>query len=185
MVETTLEFVRRHLDSEMQSDALHQLPVDFYSRVAQYSQRLRRSAGTENSEVAIRLIARQSQMLESMMRQLFNIRVKKASARSEFLRLLPEERYVCSIEQSFQRRFSAFMDALSTGQPSFIELAHKSDTTRNTTVRFVKHVNELVGADLRRYGPFEPDDVASIPSANADILVSGGEAVEVFVRESS
>ena len=38
---------------------------------------------------------------------------------------------------------------------------------------------------MRRYGPFEPEDVASLPAANADILILAGDAVEVFTREDA
>lgn len=183
MAETTLEFVKRHLDSEAQSDELHQLPSDFYSRVSKYSQKLRRSAGSENSEAAVRLISRQTEMIGSMIRQLFGLRVKKAAARNAFFQLLPEEKYVCSIQQNFQGRFDAFIEAVSVGKPSFIEFANRSESARNMTVRFVKHTNELVGADLRRYGPFEQNDVASIPAANAAILIASGDAVETYIRQ--
>jgi DNA replication factor GINS len=170
------------LDSEIQSDELQQLPSDFYSRVSQYSQKLKRSAGSGNSEVAVRLISRQAGMIESMTRQLFGLRVKKAAG-SAFLQLLPEERYVCSTQHNFQRRLDSFIEALSAGKPSFVEFAHRSESARNMIVRFVRHTNELVGADLRRYGPFEKNDVASIPAASAAILIAGGDAVEVYIRQ--
>jgi DNA replication factor GINS len=182
LAETTIDLVKRHLDSEMQSDELQQLPSDFYSKVSQYSQKLRRSAGSGNSEVTIRLISRQTEMIESMTRQLLGLRARKAAAGNTFLQLLPEEKYVCSTQQSFQRRFDAFIEALSAGKPSFIEFAHRTESARNMIVRFIRHTNELVGADLRRYGPFEENDVASIPAANAAILIAGGDAVEVYVR---
>lgn len=185
MTETTLEFVKRHLDSEVQQQALHQLPSDFYSRVSQYSQKLRRSMSSGNSEATNRLIARQTEMIESMTRELFGLRAEKASRENAYLQLLPEERYVCSTRQRFQKRSNAFITALSAGQPSFVEFAHRSEAARNTTVRFTKHVDELVGTDLRRYGPFEIDDLASIPASNADILTAGGDAVEVYTREES
>jgi DNA replication factor GINS len=185
LVETTLEFVKRHLDSEVQSATLHPLPADFYYRVSQYSQRLRRSAGSGNSEAATRLISRQIEMIESMTRQLLRIRAGKTTTEAAFLQLLSEERFVCSAQRGFQRRFDAFVDALSQGKPSYIEFAHRSESSRNMTVRFVKAINELVGADLRRYGPFKENDVASIPAANAAILISGGEAVEIYTRRQS
>lgn len=185
MPETTLEYLKRRLDSESQSAALLPLPNDFYSALAAYSQKLRRSAGSGSSDVIVRLTATQSRMIESMVRQLLVLRTRKAMQQNAVLQLLPEERYVCSAEQKFQRRFQTMVEALSAGQPSFVEFAHLSESQRNITVRFVKRVNELVGLDMRRYGPFEADDVASIPAASADILVAGGDAVEVYTREDA
>lgn len=183
MPETTLEGLKRRLDSESQSQSLLPLPVDFYSALAAYSQKLRRSASSGASDVAVRLTATQSRMIESMVAQLLKLRTKKAMNQNALSLLLPEERYVCSAEQKFQRRFQTMVEAVSAGQPSFVEFAHLSETRRSVTVRFVKHVNELVGLDMRRYGPFETEDVASIPAASADILIAGGDAVEVYTRD--
>jgi DNA replication factor GINS len=183
MAETTLENLKRHLDSEIQAKDLLPLPADFYSRISSYSQSLKRSAGSGNSEVLIRLASVQAKMLESMVSQLLTLRLKKATRQDTPSRLLPEERYVSSAEQKFQRRFRTMVEAVSQGKPSFVEFAHKAESRRNVSVKFVKHVNELVGFDMRRYGPFEANDVASIPAASADILIAGGDAVEIVTRE--
>jgi len=183
MVETTLEYLRRRLDSESATESLLPLPSDFYAGLSSYSQKLRRSASSGASEVSVRLIASQAKMIDSMVRQLLRLRTKKAMQQNALLQLLPEERYVCSAEQKFQKRFQTLVGAVSSGQPSFVEFAHLSESQRNITVKFVKHVNELVGLDMRHYGPFEADDVASIPAASADILIAGGEAMEVYTRD--
>ncbi|MDE1852479.1 MAG: DNA replication complex GINS family protein [Thaumarchaeota archaeon] len=183
MAETTLEYLKRRLDSEIQSEGLLPLPTDFYSSISAYSQKLKRSSVSGASEVSVRLIATQTRMIESMVRQLLKLRTRKATQQNALLQLLPEERYVCSAEQKFQRRFQTLVEAVSGGQPSFVEFAHLNEAQRNVTVRFVKHVNELVGLDMRRYGPFEAEDVASIPAASADILIAGGDAMEVYTRD--
>jgi DNA replication initiation complex subunit (GINS family) len=183
MPETTLEYLKRRLDSESQSESILPLPNDFYSTLSAYSQKLKRSGSSGASEVSVRLIAAQARMIESMVKQLLRLRTKKATQQNALLQLLPEERYVCSAEQKFQKRFQTLVEAVASGQPSFVEFAHLSESQRSITVRFVKHVNELVGLDMRHYGPFEADDVASIPAASADILIAGGEAVEVYTRD--
>jgi DNA replication factor GINS len=185
LADTILEHLKKALDSEMQATALLQLPGDFYSKISVYSQKLKRSAGSSASEVANRLIAKQIRMIESMVKQLLTMRVNKATQQLAFLQLLPEERYVCSAQQKFQRRFETFIMAVSAGQPSFIEFAHKSEAERSISVRFTKHVDKLVGLDLKRYGPFEAEDVASLPAANADILIAGGDAVEICTRDGT
>jgi DNA replication factor GINS len=181
--EGTLEYLKRRLDSEALSEVLLPLPADFYSGISGYSQKLKRSVGSGASDMAVRLAAVQGRLIESMVRQLLQLRTRKAMRQNAVLQLLPEERYVCSAEQRFERRFQTLVEAVSAGQPSFVEFAHMTENQRSITVRFVKHVNELVGLDLRRYGPFEPEDVASIPAASADILIAGGDAIEVTTRD--
>ena len=183
MPETTIEYLKKRLDSEAQSEGLIPLPGDFYARISAYSQRLKRSAASGASEMSTKLTAAQARMLESMVRQLLKLRMKKAIQQNAILQLLPEERYVCSAEQRYLKRLETLVDAVSWGRPSFVEFAHLSESKRNVTVRFLKHVNELVGLDLRHYGPFDVEDVASIPAANADILIAGGDAVEIYTRD--
>lgn len=185
MADTTLQSLKKALDSEIQSIALLQLPNDFFSKVSVYSQKLRRSAGSSASEVADQLIAKQTKIIGSMVKQLLTVRAKKASQQHAFLQLLPEERYVCLAQRRFQRRFEAFIEAICAGKPSFIEFARKSDTEKRISVRFTKYIDELVGLDLRRYGPFQAEDVASLPAANADVLISSGDAVEIYTRDES
>lgn len=184
MTDSILEQLRKRLDSETQTESLLALPRDFYSDIAAYSQKLKRSAGSGSSEVSIHLVSAQAKLLESMVKQMLNLRLRKALRLNMTLQLLPEERYICAAEQRFQKRFQTMVRAVSGGQPSFVEFAHASESQRSVTVKFVKHVNELVGLDLRHYGPFEPEDVASIPAASADILIAGGDAVEVLTRDA-
>jgi DNA replication factor GINS len=183
LADTILEYLKKALDSEMQAAVLLRLSNDFYSRISVYSQKLKRSAGPSNSEVANLLIAKQTRMIDSMVKQLLTVRANKATRLHAFPQLLPEERYVCSAQQKFQKRFETFIEAISAGRPSFVEFAYKSEAERSISVRFTKHVDELVGLHLRRYGPFEVEDVASLPAANADILIAGGDAVEICTRD--
>jgi len=182
MAEPVLESLKRHLDAEEQSEKLLQLPDDFYAKVATYAQLLKRSSNSGSSELAKRLIAKQSEMLSAMLRNLVHRRMSKATSHKALPQLLPEERYICSMESGYIRNLEDFIEAVSSGQPSAVEQARKNELSRSTTVRFLKHVDELVGLDLRRYGPFEPEDLALIPAANADLLIANGEAVEVIPR---
>jgi len=184
-MDTALEGLRKQLDAEIQSRTLVALPHDFYTKLATYSQKLKRSGGPGSSDLVLRLIAVQAAMIESMSRELLALRADKAKDQAAFLQLLPEERYVFTAKRRSDRRFHAFVEALTLGQPSFIDHAKKSESERSVTVKFTKHVDEVVGLDLKRYGPFESEDVASLPAANADILILGGDAVEIFTREEA
>ncbi len=183
MTGTMLEVLKRALDSEEDTAGLQKLPHDFYSKISTYTQRIRRSTGSNASEVANRLIARQVDMIDSMTWELLTVRTEKAIQKHLSFELLPEERYVCSLQEKFAKRLAAFVEAVSAGKPSFIEFAQKSETERSVIVKFIKHVDELVGLDLRHYGPFEVEDIASLPAVNAEILIVGGNAVEVRTRD--
>jgi DNA replication initiation complex subunit (GINS family) len=48
-------------------------------------------------------------------------------------------------------------------------------------LRFIKNIPTIIGADMKTYGPFVPEDVASLPADNAKMLVKQGLAVMVEV----
>jgi DNA replication factor GINS len=48
-------------------------------------------------------------------------------------------------------------------------------------VRFLKPIPAIIGGDMKTYGPFAAEDVASVPAENARILVKQGLAVVVEV----
>lgn len=183
MVEPLLEYLNRHLVLEEESSDILPLPADFYSRIATYTRNLRRTSSSGNSEATSRLISRQFEIIRGIVRRLVALRAQKARIRKSSSQLLSEERHVFLVHEEFERRFNEFVEAVTSGQSAYLELAHRKELNRNVTVRFLKPVAELIGSDLRRYGPFEPNDLASVPSANADILVANGEALVVYTRD--
>jgi DNA replication initiation complex subunit (GINS family) len=49
-------------------------------------------------------------------------------------------------------------------------------------LRFLKPLPAIMGTDLKAYGPFKPEDVASIPRENALNLIRRGLAKEVVIE---
>jgi len=47
------------------------------------------------------------------------------------------------------------------------------------TIRFLNAVPRFVGPELKEYGPYEEDDVASLPKEVADVLIKKGRAEEI------
>ena len=62
-------------------------------------------------------------------------------------------------------------------EPNIIPL----QTHKRSTIRFLKNIPAIMGADMKSYGPFVAEDVASLPPQNAQILVKQGLAVLVEV----
>jgi hypothetical protein len=50
---------------------------------------------------------------------------------------------------------------------------------KNIVLRFLKDVPEIIGADMKPYGPFKIEDVASLPNENAKLLIKQGIAEKV------
>jgi len=56
-------------------------------------------------------------------------------------------------------------------------IAEDDDTAKS--VRFIKPVPKFLGPELETYGPFEEQDIASLPSKVANILIRKERAEEI------
>ena len=68
------------------------------------------------------------------------------------------------------------INGLSKVEAEKTEISHK-----RVTLRFSKNVPSVIGVDMKTYGPFAVEDIASLPIENAKILVKQGLAVLVEV----
>jgi DNA replication initiation complex subunit (GINS family) len=72
--------------------------------------------------------------------------------------------------------YKTFSKDILRGHLSNVRKAAKQTLT---VLRFVQDIPALVGADMKTYGPFAPEDIATLPPENARILIKQGVAVEV------
>ena len=179
-----IEVLKQLLDAEEQSDALTKIPDDTYTRIATYVQKLRKSGDTTADDPLSRLTRKQLSLLEGMGGQLLDQRISKAVSTGDPRELLPEEKFVCEFYMEFGRMRDRFVKALANGQQSMFTNFQKSQMQKKVTVRFLKPLEAIVGFDLNKYGPFQVHDVAEIPAANAEALVSGGVAAVVYTSDS-
>ncbi len=192
----TVERLKQLLDLEEASEALTTIPTDTYIWLSSYAQKLRATTGSAaNDDASGRLARKQLWLIEVMTRRLLQLRLAKAgrgsdatsgevgqSARSS-KNLLPEERYIDEILRQLAKKEERFIKAVVDGQSSFFSLVQRRETQRMTTVRIAKRLGEIMGADLKRYGPFEVNDVARLPAGNAQVMIATGQAVPVSSDE--
>jgi DNA replication initiation complex subunit (GINS family) len=192
---STIERLKQVLESEETSDELTIIPADTYVRLSNYAQKLRATTGSSNEDAPGRLARKQLWLMEVMTRRLLQIRLTKAEkaekaathgegqpARSS-KSLLPEERYIDDMLRQLAKKEERFLKAMVDGQSSFFTLVQRRETQRMTTVRISKRVGEIMGADLKRYGPFEVNDVARIPMGNAQVMVASKQAASISSDE--
>jgi DNA replication initiation complex subunit (GINS family) len=182
--EETIQVLKRLLDSEEQSEHLTKIPADTYTRIATYVGKLRKSGDANGDDLLSRLTKKQLSLLEGMGRQLLDRRMEKASRGPDLRDLLPEEKFVCEFYTEYERMRDRFVKALMNGQQSTFTILQKNQMGKRVTVRFQRPLGEVIGFDLTKYGPFKVHDVAEIPAANAEVLVSNGDAVMVYTRDS-
>jgi len=181
--------------AEMENPSLQPLPGDFYARILSYmSQFKAESQAVDRNNEKARLLEQERQNVQRMIGELLRARYKKIlkTVRGG-QKLLPdiltrEETEFLTGLLPFSEAFSTFAKGLIQGQTpkpktersqtesSAVETPHK-----RVVVRFVKAIPAIVGSDMKNYGPFQPEDVASVPFENAKILVKQGFAQNIEV----
>jgi DNA replication initiation complex subunit (GINS family) len=190
---STIERLKQLLESEETSDELTAVPADTYVRLSNYAQKLRATTGSSNEDAPGRLARKQLWLMEVMTKRLLQIRLTKAEKAATHggegqpahssKGLLPEERYIDDMLRQLAKKEERFLKAVVDGQSSFFTLVQRRETQRMTTVRISKRVGEIMGADLKKYGPFEVNDVARIPMGNAQVMVASKQAASISSDE--
>jgi DNA replication initiation complex subunit (GINS family) len=178
MDEPTVDRLRRLLESEEGSETLNPLPPDTYVKLASYAQKLRVALDSNGDDISARLCRKQLWLMEAMTRRLLHLRLAKAETGAS-RNVLPEEEAIVDSRRELGRDEGRFVRAVVDGQPSYFTLAQRRQVQRIVTVRLLKPMGEIMGADLRRYGPFEVHDLARIPAGNAKPMIEGGQAALV------
>jgi len=182
------------------------LPPDFYQKISAYLQRI----GEENKlqdkkTVKVNLLEHEAENVHIMLKEILSLRYRKIlkniskSQRVPVELLTVEEAKMSETFAGFAESYQKFIKSLLAGQqveqspsetvPVVKIIASRAETPqvqqkptqKRLTVRFVKNIPAIMGADMKSYGPFAAEDVASLPAMNAHILIKQGLAVSIEV----
>lgn len=171
---------------ELENAELEKLPPDFYSNLANYLKKLREeSRMLDKRTVKASLLRKEMRNVRHMVKGLIETRyrkiVRKLSAGEEIPRdvLTPEEEKICLRVFPLAEAMRNFAKGVLRGHLTDVGVQNQH---KRTVLRFLKDVPAIIGADMKAYGPFKVEDVASLPVENAKILVkqSLAETVEVI-----
>ena len=121
----------------------------------------------------------------SLTELLINKRLEKISMSSKisYSILTDEEKFVIDSNDEMNERKDMIISGIINGKSKFLETTSTKHKIKPVTVRFVKEFDEIVGVDLEKYGPFKPEDIATIPNENAQALISNGIALKIRIEE--
>ncbi|MGB0855470.1 MAG: hypothetical protein ACPGQP_00345 [Nitrosopumilus sp.] len=94
--------------------------------------------------------------------------------------LLDEEKFILDSQEEQQERIEMILSATINGKSKFLESLAQNHKTKKIVLRFLKEVDEIIGADLEKYGPFKTEDIATIPYENAQALIAKNVATKVY-----
>jgi DNA replication factor GINS len=71
------------------------------------------------------------------------------------------------------------MTLITNGQPKILEKITDTIKQKKLLIMFIKPMEQFVGVDMYKYGPFNVEDVANLPFENALSLVNNKIATEI------
>jgi DNA replication factor GINS len=170
---------------EIEGSELGRLPPDFYVKVADYVKRIKEeSRMLDKKSVKAGLLERELKNVKRMLRELVWARYKKLvkvvgeGQKMPSDLLTAEETEICTGYVSFAEAYQKFAQNLLQGQ---VVKATVTKVHKRVALRFTKAIPAVIGADMKAYGPFMAEDVASLPVENSKVLVKQGLAVAVEV----
>ncbi len=163
---------------ETESDSIQEINPDFYRNLSDFIGDLKKQEfdGVE-SKIKETIIDTATELTSL----LINIRLDKISKSDniDFKNLLDEEKFILDAEEEQRERTEMILSATISGKSKFLESISQNHKTKTVVIRFLKEVDEIIGADLEKYGPFKTEDVATIPYENAQALIAKNIATKV------
>jgi DNA replication factor GINS len=177
-----LKDVYKMLEKEIETPTLQSMEPDTFKKIAETLGNLKGQA-YEGIEAKIR--DRMAEMLATSSALIIETRQAKISSGDEpldYSKLTDEEKYILDGKRDLNKRIDEVMTALVKGRPKVLESISARMRSKQIVVRFLKPIEAFVGIDMKKYGPYLQEDVASLPFENARSIIDGGGAIEVCVE---
>lgn len=185
---------------EKQRPDIQPLPEGFYAAITAYATQLKeQTRSTEKSTVKGKLIEKERDHVDKLVADLNKLRLGKLVSAElngipvEPLNLTAEEkRLQVELRRLIAAHTQGLKQSLQGREPRpEIQAAAPPDVTPRPAppihvvetgehalkvVRFTQPLSAIMGVDMKTYGPFKAEDVASLPTQNADNLIRKGIA---------
>ena len=164
---------------EFQTDEVQKLDTDYFRNLSRFLGNLKNE---EYDGVGKKIKTQMIFFATKLTELLINKRLGKISSMSYSI-LTDEEKFIIDSNNEMDERKEMVISGIINGKSKFLEITSTKHKTKPITVRFVKESDEIVGVDSKKYGPFKPEDIATIPNENAQALISNGVALKIRIEE--
>jgi len=181
-IETNINSLYFTILRETANDSVQELSPNFYRIISDYIGKLKREEydGLE-AKVKDELVRIATELTESLL----SIRLDKITKTNliDYTNLLDEEKFILDSENELRERREMILSATLNGKSKLLESISEKHKIKSITVRFLKEMDQIVGADLEKYGPFRSEDVATIPFENAQALIAKNIVMKVRIED--
>src|SRR5215212_8093111 len=167
---------------EMETPTLQSLEPDTFQKIAEALGSLKGHA-YEGIEAKVR--DKMVEMLATSSCLMIETRQSKMSSGDEpldYSKLTDEEKYILDSKRESNKRIDEVIAALVKGRPKVLESISARMRSKQIVVRFLKPIEAFVGIDMNKYGPYEQEDVATLPFENARSIIDGSGAIEACIE---
>ena len=179
----TLEMAYNILLKEYQISSLQEIPYDTYQRLAITIGNLK---AKEYDLLEKRIVQKIIENLSIISNLLLQIRIEKiligninSNLEIGYSKMTDEEKFIIDGEIQSKRKRKEIMTLITNGQPKILEKITDTIKQKKLLIMFIKPMEQFVGVDMYKYGPFKVEDVANLPFENALSLVNNKIATEI------
>ncbi len=168
--------------SEKTSLQPEHLPNDFYRRAANYLKGLQEnSVSSDPHTLQGRLLIREMEIVGRLLDELREKRLRKILENAKNGLSVAEDGLTAE-EQTLAHTLNSSLTNLREKTVERESVSPTLEHTELTVVRFLQDIPEIVGTDLRIYGPYMKEDVGSLPTQNAQALIKQGAAKSIDIK---
>jgi DNA replication factor GINS len=161
---------------EKDDDELTKLPPNFYFQVADYMRRLREEERMiDKKTLKASLLKIEMHNAKHIVRELAKIRYQKLIRFLAMDKKIPLKGLTVHERDIFAKGslppINELRDLVENALRGCLTEGSVERAQKMAVVRFLKEVPAIIGADMKAYGPFKCEDVASLPFENVKILI--------------
>jgi DNA replication factor GINS len=168
--------------SEKTSHVPQPLPSDFYQRTESYLKNLgEETTSSDTHTIQGRLLIKEKEIAGRLLDELREARLRKIIENAKNGNAITTDG-LTDEEQDLANRLNNSLASFKEKQTETKKEQSSQTETDLVVVRFLQDIPEIVGVDLKIYGPYRKEDVGSLPAQNAQGLVRQGAARLIEVR---
>lgn len=172
---------------EKENNELQRLDKRFYVDLSEHVRVHREELQMlDDKTLRAKLAAEESERIEKLFKDLLRVRhgkILEAVSRGKHLSIdlltSEEEAIYRDILLDLEKVKDLEKDVLRGHAPRYKEVKGVEKPKRTILVRFLQAIPAIVGSNTQVYGPFNIEDVASLPVENAESLIKHGIAVKL------
>lgn len=173
---------------EKEEGDLKPLSKDFYGQVQLYINNLLGEIDAlDKKSVKWRLLNKEVNNAKKMVKDLTTIRNKKVLETTFRGATVQSDAYTSEEEQIYAKMVplsEEIKKLIRSVNENYVSQQKKKQKhkTEKILVRFLQAIPSIVGMNMKTYGPFQAEDVASLPKENAEIFIKRGVAVKMETK---